>query len=125
MSVSLDHILIPATDKQAAARFLADILGLEVNDRSAGSPPGRFAVVQVGETSIDFDTAGEVRSHHCAFRVSEPEFDAILARLEREGVSYSADPMHHRQGELNDNEGRRGLYFRDPDGHNYELLTRG
>ena len=29
-----------------------------------------------------------------------------------------------RVGEINHNDGGRGVYFRDPDGHHLEILTR-
>lgn len=32
--------------------------------------------------------------------------------------------MHHRQSEINCNDGGRGLYFLDPDGHNLEVITK-
>jgi hypothetical protein len=40
------------------------------------------------------------------------------------GIVPSADPLHERSGEIDDWNGGRRVYFRGPDGHNYELLTR-
>ena len=40
------------------------------------------------------------------------------------GLTYAADPAYRRPGEINHREGGRGVYFRDPNGHNLELLTR-
>jgi hypothetical protein len=31
--------------------------------------------------------------------------------------------MHRREGEINRNDGGRGVYFLDPSGHNLELIT--
>lgn len=124
MSAVLDHVLVPARDKERSATFLAEMLGLGVTRESAGSPPGRFAVVRVGGVSLDFDDVESFEAHHYAFAVSEQEFDAILARVHDAGIEHSADPRHQRPGEINHwNDGRRA-YFRGPDGHNYELLTR-
>jgi catechol 2,3-dioxygenase-like lactoylglutathione lyase family enzyme len=32
--------------------------------------------------------------------------------------------MRRRSGELNDEDGGRSFYVRDPEGHNFEFLTR-
>jgi catechol 2,3-dioxygenase-like lactoylglutathione lyase family enzyme len=124
MTLRLEHLLVPVRDKQAGARFLADLLGLPVTGRSSGSPDAHFAVVQVGDITLDFETIDEFDFHHYAFAVDDDTFDTILARVADAGLSYSADPLHDRTGELNDNNGGRGFYVRDPDGHNYEFLTR-
>lgn len=124
MNAVLDHVLVPASDKHEAARFLSEMFDLEVTDESAGSPPGRFAVVRVGEVALDFDDVESFDSQHFAFRVSDDEFEAILERVHAAGIEHSADPMHRRRGEINTLEGGRGAYFRSPDGHNFEILSR-
>ena len=124
MPITLNHLLVPARDRDASAGFFAEVLGLEVGERSPGSPPGRFAVVRVGETNFDFDNADTFDTHHYAFLVSDEEFDAILQRIRSKGIAFSADPLHTKVGEINHNEGGRGFYFHDLDGHNLELLTR-
>jgi catechol 2,3-dioxygenase-like lactoylglutathione lyase family enzyme len=124
VTVVIDHVLVPASDKHAAARFLAEMLDLEVTDESAGSPPGRFAVVRVGGVAVDFDDAESFDGQHYAFRVSDEEFDAILERVQAAGIEHSADPMHRRRGEINTLEGGRGFYFHSPDGHNLEVISR-
>ena len=35
-----------------------------------------------------------------------------------------ADPRGARPGEINDNDGGRGVYFQDPSGHYLEIITR-
>ncbi len=124
MTVRLEHLLIPARDQQRSARFLADLLGLEVTGESSGSPDAHFAVVRVHDITIDFATMERVEPHHLAFAVDDETFDAILARTVAGGQPYSADPTHRRLGELNHNNGGRGFYTHDPDGHNLEFLTR-
>lgn len=124
MTITLNHTIVPARDKQASAQFFADIFGLEVEAKSLGSPAGRFAVVRVGDTSLDFDDVEVFESNHYAFRVSEEEFDAILARVKEAGLTYSADPSYQNIDQINHLEGGRGVYFRDLNGHNLELLTR-
>lgn len=124
MTLRLEHLLVPARDQDRAARFLANLLGLDVSARSSGSPEAHFAVVRVEDITIDFATMDEVAPQHLAFAVDDAMFDTILERIVAAGLTYSADPRHQRPGKLNDNDGGRGMYVRDPDGHNYEFLTR-
>ncbi|HEY3558271.1 MAG TPA: VOC family protein [Kribbella sp.] len=120
MAVEFNHTIVSSSDKEGSARFLAGILGLA----EPGSY-GPFAVVQLGNgTSLDFAEArGEVHSQHYAFLVTEDEFDQIHARIVERGLTYWADPFHRREREINTNDGGRGLYWEDPDGHNLEILT--
>jgi len=124
MTLRLEHVLVPVHDQERSARFLADLLGLQVTGESSGSPAGHFAVVRVEDITIDFGTIEQFDPHHLAFAVDDETFDAVLARIRFAGIEYSADSTHHRPGELNDNDGGRGLYLHDPDGHNLEFLTR-
>jgi catechol 2,3-dioxygenase-like lactoylglutathione lyase family enzyme len=120
MTVRLNHTIIAARDKKASATFLAEILGLP-----APFMMGHFAVVQVGDTSLDFvDDDGRIASRHFAFQVSEAEFDEIFARIRARGLPYWADPFHREPDRINNWDDGRGLYFEDPDGHNLEILTR-
>jgi catechol 2,3-dioxygenase-like lactoylglutathione lyase family enzyme len=63
--------------------------------------------------------------HHYAFKVNDEEFDAILGRVQGAGIAYGSDPWNLENRELNSWNGGRGVYFRDPDGHILELMTRG
>lgn len=122
MAIRLNHTIVAARDRDASALFLTEILGLP--------PPGvlgLFAVVQVGDTSLDFMQVGdgaEITPQHYAFLVSEAEFDEIFARIRERGLSYWADPHHHEPGKINVWDDGRGVYFDDPSGHNLEILTR-
>ncbi|WP_328982296.1 VOC family protein [Streptomyces mirabilis] len=121
MAVELNHTIVAAHDKMASARFLADLLGLEVAPEY-----GPFVPVQMpnGLTLDYMDTAESISPQHYAFLVSEDDFDAIFARVCEAGLTYWADPHHHHPGEINHNDGGRGAYFDDPNGHNLEILTR-
>ncbi|ANP56099.1 catechol 2,3-dioxygenase-like lactoylglutathione lyase family enzyme [Streptomyces griseochromogenes] len=121
MAVELNHTIVAAHDKTASARFLADLLGLEVAPEY-----GPFVPVQIpnGVTLDYMDTADSIAPQHYAFLVSEDDFDAIFARVREAGLTYWADPYHHHPGEINHNDGGRGTYFEDPNGHNLEILTR-
>ncbi|MEO3884635.1 VOC family protein [Nonomuraea sp. B5E05] len=120
MAVHLNHTIVAAKDRDATAAFLADVLGLE-------PPPvyGPFRVVSLGnDVSLDVVQAGEpVHPQHYAFLVGEEEFDLIKGRIEERGLTYWADPHHRRPGEINTNDGGRGLYWEDPNGHNLEIIT--
>lgn len=124
MPATLDHVLVPAHDKRASAAFLAEILEAETRDHSVGSPPGHFAVVQFGATGLDFADVDSFEAQHYAFAVDDALFDRALERLQESGRPFSSDPMHEQVGEINGNNDGRGLYFRDPNGHSIELLTR-
>ncbi|MQA65798.1 MAG: VOC family protein [Alphaproteobacteria bacterium] len=119
-TVRLNHTIVVGRDKSESARFLAEILGLP--------PPrmlGHFAVVQVGDTSLDFvETDGEITQRHFAFLVSEEEFDEIFARLRERNMPFWADPFRREPGHINHWDDGRGLYFDDPNGHLLEIITR-
>ena len=119
MTLTLNHTIVPARDKQAAARFFADIFGLEVNEA------GHFAAVRVNDTlTFDFDDSEQFEPHHYAFHVDDATFDAIFARVKALDIPFTADPFGREPGRLNNWNGGRGFYFRDPDRHLLELLTR-
>jgi catechol 2,3-dioxygenase-like lactoylglutathione lyase family enzyme len=120
MSVMLNHTIVRCSDKEASARFLADILGLP-----EPTTYGPFAVVQVdNDVSLDYaDDHGRVHPQHYAFMVSEAEFDEIQARIVERGLTYWADPFHRNENQINTDDGGRGLYWNDPDGHILEIIT--
>ncbi|HVX47053.1 MAG TPA: VOC family protein [Mycobacteriales bacterium] len=120
MPIELNHTIVSATDKRASAEFLASILGLTVSPQY-----GPFIPVETGNgVTLDFADAEHVHPQHYAFLVSEDEFDTIFRRIQAAGLPYWADPHHTKQNEINRNDGGRGAYFDDPDGHVLEILTR-
>lgn len=123
MTLRLEHALVPSRDQQAGARFLADLLDLEVTGQSSGSPDGHFAVVRIGDITLDYATMQQFDPQHYAFATDEETFDAVLGRVQDADLQYSADPLHQQPGTLNTNNGGRGFYVRDTDGHNLEFLT--
>jgi catechol 2,3-dioxygenase-like lactoylglutathione lyase family enzyme len=121
MTVSLNHTIVWCTDKEASARFYVEILGLP-----APTPFGPFLVVQLSNgVSLDFsDARGRSGGQHYAFLVSEQEFEEIYARITARQLPYWADPIHREPQQINRNDGGRGLYWDDPDGHQLEIITR-
>ena len=121
MTVKLNHTIVMAHDHEKSALFLTELLGLDAPIRL-----GPFAAVTVGDAlTLDFmKTEGDVTSQHYAFLVSEDEFDAIFGRIKGRSLSYWADPGQTQKDEINGHDGGRGLYFEDPDGHLFEIITR-
>ena len=114
MSVQLNHTIVWCRDKRTSAAFLAEILGLPAPTRF-----GPFLVVEAANgVSLDYhDTNGEIAPQHYAFLIGEDEFDAIFGRIRERGLDYWADPGRSQPGRINRNDGGRGVYFEDPDGH--------
>ncbi|MFD3740700.1 VOC family protein [Streptomyces sp. NPDC058629] len=122
MSVELNHTIVHSRDNRESAEFLADLLNLEV-----GPEWGPFIpVVLANDVTLDFATIPEasIVPQHYAFLISEPEFDAAFGRIQELGIAYYADPHLKLPGEINHNDGGRGVYFPDPSGHGMELITR-
>ena len=120
MTIVLNHTIVPARDKEASARFFARIFGLEYD-----GPMSHFAPVRVNDgLTFDFDTDEKFESHHYAFMVSEPEFEAIFGRIKEDGVAYGSGPSNPDNMKVNERRGGKGLYFRDPNGHLLEIMTR-
>ena len=123
MSAQLNHTIIWSHDPAKSAQFLADMLG-----RPAPTRFGHFHVVDMDNgVSMDFsDVAGgrEIAPQHYAFLISEADFDRVLGKIESAGLEHWADPARRRPGEINHNDGGRGVYFEDPDGHLLEVITR-
>jgi len=121
MAIQLNHTIVWCSNQTKSARFLAEMLG-----RPAPSKFGRFDVVALdNDVSLDFaDKDGPIAGQHYAFLISEADFDAVFERIQSRGLRYWADPGRHRQGEINRNDGGRGVYFCDPDDHLLEVITR-
>jgi catechol 2,3-dioxygenase-like lactoylglutathione lyase family enzyme len=121
MAVQLNHTIVYAKDKRTSAEFLAELLGLP-----APTPFGPFLTVQVdNDVTLDFmDVDTDIETQHYAFLVGEDDFDEIFGKIRDRGMNYWADPFHHHPGEINTNDGGRGVYFDDPDGHRLEIITR-
>ena len=119
--MQLNHTIVACRDQQRSAAFLTGILGLPPATRF-----GHFLVVEADNgVSLDFsETGGPITSQHYAFLVGEDDFDASFGRIREQGLDYWADPGRTRAGEVNRNDGGRGVYFEDPDGHLMEIITR-
>lgn len=122
MPVELNHTIVHSRDNRESAEFLAQLLGLTV-----GTEWGPFIpVVLANGVTLDFATvpAASITVQHYAFLVSEADFDIAFEQIEAQGIAYYADPHMKHPGEINHNDGGRGVYFPDPSGHGMELITR-
>ena len=121
MAISLNHHIVWCRDQRVSSEFLTGLFDL---------PPavhwGPFMIVDLANgVSLDFHSVeGDIRSQHYAFLISEGEFDEIFGRIQDQGLEHWADPGLNRPGQINHNDGGRGVYFKDPDGHLLEIITR-
>ena len=119
MTIVLDHTIVPAHDNEAAAGFFARIFGL-----SFEGAVSHFAPVRVNDTLVlDFDTRATFDPGHYAFKVSNPEFDAIFQRIRDEDIPYGSGPFSPDDMAVSHRDGRRRFYFKDPNGHLLEVLA--
>ena len=121
MTIELDHVLVPARDQVGSARKLAELLGVPWSATTLGP----FSAVYVNDgLTLDFLATDEALPvEHFCFRVSEARFDEVLARLQAAGIPYRSDvrgPVDHR---INTTYGGRMLYWNEPEGHQWEMLT--
>jgi extradiol dioxygenase family protein len=122
VSVELNHTIVHARDNRESAEFLAHILDLET-----GPEWGPFIPIDLSNgVTLDFAAipAESIVMQHYAFLVTEEEFDGIFQRIQDAGITYYADPHGKQPGEINRNDGGRGVYFMDPAGHGMEVITR-
>ena len=122
MAITLNHTIVWCHDHRVSADFLADLF-----DLPAPVHWGPFMIVDLANgVSLDYhEIDGEILSQHYAFLVSEAEFDAIFGRITR--TRHSSTGPTRRSGEsgaINHDDGGRGVYFEDPDGHFLEIITR-
>ena len=122
MAAQLDHLLIPVRDRVASARLLATLLGVPWAEESGMGP---FSAVYVNEgLTIDFDQAdADFPIQHYCFRVDAYEFQVILQRIVAAGIAYRSLPHGPADMTVNTALGGSMVYWSEPAGHVWELLT--
>jgi hypothetical protein len=121
VGVALNHTIVHAKDATESAAFLVEMLDL-VEPR----PFGPFLAVELDHgLSLDYADHGgdEITAQHYAFLVSEEQFDRTYGRIVERSLEHWADPHQSRPGEINTNDGGRGVYWLDPSGHFLEIIT--
>ncbi len=121
MAVHLDHLLVPSRNRRASTRLLAELLGVPWAESGAGP----FSPVYVNDgLTLDFDETSEPFSTlHFCFRVDQAEFEAILGRIAAAGLSYRSAPHGPVDFKVNADHGGSIVYWSEPDGHVWEVLT--
>jgi catechol 2,3-dioxygenase-like lactoylglutathione lyase family enzyme len=121
-SIELDHTIVASRNACAAAQRLAAVLGVPWSERSAFGP---FCPVYVNAgLTLDFDQHERAFPvQHFCFRVSEDEFDSLIARLHALGIAIRSTPHGEVDGQVNTQHAGRIVYWSEPDGHVWEALT--
>jgi catechol 2,3-dioxygenase-like lactoylglutathione lyase family enzyme len=121
MPIELDHTIVPSHHKVASAKLLAKLLGVPWAETGMGP----FSPVYVNDgLTLDFvETAEPYPIYHFCFRVSDAEFDAILARIDSAGIEYRSSVRGPADRRVNTDYGGRLVYWNEPDGHQWEMLT--
>ena len=122
MAVQLDHFIVPSRDAAKSAQRLAELLDVPWGVAAMGP----FVAVYLNDgLTLDYiDTDEDFPVSHYCFRVDDAQFDAILARLQAADIAYRSDvrgPMNMR---VSDIMGGRSIYWNEPDGHQWEILTK-
>lgn len=120
ISVEVNRIVVPASDKRATAELLAYVLGLEVERDTS-----QFVRIRSGDgLALDVSEPKACRALQCAFLVSGAEFDAAISRMSSGAIDFYAAFDGTRRGEIDRTDGARRIYFDDPDGHLFELIEQ-
>jgi catechol 2,3-dioxygenase-like lactoylglutathione lyase family enzyme len=122
MPILLDHMIVPSKDRVAAARRLGHLLNVPWSEQAAVGP---FSPVYISATlTLDFHEWLEpVPMQHYCFKVSDENFDDILNRVKEAGLPYRSTPVGEDDYKVNEYMGGRLVYWRDSDGHAWEILT--
>lgn len=120
MSVTFNHTIIAARDREESARFYRELF--EVPEAPSW---GVFTNVQLdGGVLLQFaEPPVEIQMQHYAFLVDDDLFDRAYARIQERRIDHWADPHGTEPGRINHNHGGRGVYFKDPAGHGLEMIT--
>ncbi len=121
MTVQLDHFIVPCRNQIASAKLLAKLLGVPWAETSLGP----FSPVFINDgLTLDFQQTDEAYpvAHYC-FRVSQAEFDAILARIQAARIKYRSRVTGPMDMKSNKDYGGDMIYWNEPDGHQWEMLT--
>lgn len=122
VSIVLDHLIVPTKDRIASARLMGTILGVPWAEQAHVGP---FSPVFVNEgLTLDFDQWIEpVPKQHYCFKVSQNTFDEILERIRSMALPFRSTPHGPNDGKVNPAFGGSLLYWSEPDGHTWEILT--
>lgn len=121
MTVQLDHFIVSTHNKIASAKLLGELLGVPWAE--AGLGPFSPVYLNDGLTLDFFETDESFPVEHYCFRVSEQAFDEILGRIKAAGIAYRSTVRGPMDMQVSTQFGGRGIYWNEPDGHQWEMLT--
>jgi catechol 2,3-dioxygenase-like lactoylglutathione lyase family enzyme len=120
MTITVNHIVVPAHDHEASARWFAEIMGLSYNGTRR-----HLAPVHVNDSfMLDYANVENVQTYHIAFHVSDDDFEGILSRLQARGIVYGSNPREIDNMRTDHPFGGKGLYFLDLNNHLFEVMTK-
>ena len=121
MSIELDHTIVPSHHPIESARLLAELLEVPWSESGAGP----FSPVYVNDgLTLDFiETDEPFPVFHFCFRVTQRDFDAILGRIQARGIKYRSSVRGREDMKINTDYGGSMIYWNEPDGHQWEILT--
>lgn len=121
MSIELDHTIVPSHHAVDSAKLLAHLLGVPW----AATGIGPFSPVYVNDgLTLDFiQTDEDFPIYHFCFRVQQDDFASILQRIRAAGIAYRSTVRGPVDGQINTQYGGSLVYWNEPDGHQWEMLT--
>lgn len=121
MPIELDHTIVPSHDAVNSARRLAELL--DVPWSATGVGPFSPVFVNDGLTLDFIQTDGDFPIYHFCFRVGDADFDAILGRIKAAGIPFRSTVRGPMDRQVSTAYGGRMIYWNEPDGHQWEILT--
>ncbi len=121
MTIELDHTIVPCRNQVKSAQRLAELLGVPWAEKSIG--PFSPVYVNSGLTLDLQSTDDDFPIYHFCFRVPEAEFEAILERIKTSEIEYRSTLRGRTNRQIGTQFGGRMIYWNEPDGHQWELLT--
>jgi catechol 2,3-dioxygenase-like lactoylglutathione lyase family enzyme len=122
MPIAFNHTIIAARDRHESASFFTNLFALP-----EPTTWGPFVSVTLDHgVLLHFAEPNvvDIQMQHYAFLVDDSSFDGIYARIVNAGIAHWADPQRTLPDQINTNHGGRGVYFHDPAGHAFEVITR-
>ncbi len=120
----IDHMGLAAKDAKRSAELLAAVLGAPppVPD---GVDDDMFRVDLDGDSFLLFTQLEKIDFAHVAFRVDEPRFAGVVARLRERKIPFGNDHRETANGRTDDPLGGHGrVYFVDENEHLFEVTWR-
>ncbi len=112
-ATGLDHVVVHVEDVSRSRQFYVDLLGMEVAHENPGRVFLRCGQQQLGlfeRRGPDAASGGDL--NHIALQVESGSYEEVKESLEASGITVSG-----RKGDP------RCIYFRDPDGHQLQILA--